>query len=40
VNLSRVEKLVIGVGSATSPSAGGTGIVYVDDIARGSPAAP
>jgi hypothetical protein len=40
VNLSRVEKMTIGVGSATSPSAGGTGIVYVDDIARGSPAAP
>jgi len=40
VNLGRVEKLVIGVGSATSPSAGGTGIVYVDDIAYGSPAAP
>ncbi len=35
VNLSRVEKMVIGVGSKISPTAGGTGIVYVDDIAYG-----
>jgi len=40
VNLSRVNKMVIGVGSKTAPKAGGTGIVYVDDIAYGSPAAP
>ncbi len=40
VNLSRVEKMIIGVGSATSPSAGGTGTVYIDDIGYGSPAAP
>ncbi|HOC61860.1 MAG TPA: carbohydrate binding domain-containing protein [Sedimentisphaerales bacterium] len=39
VNLSRVEKMVIGVGSATSPTAGGTGTVYVDDIGFGRPAA-
>jgi len=39
VNLSRVEKMVIGVGSATAPTAGGTGIVYVDDIGYGRPAA-
>ncbi len=38
VNLSRVEKMIIGVGSATSPSAGGTGIVYIDDIGFGRPA--
>jgi hypothetical protein len=39
VNLSRVRKMVIGVGSATAPAAGGTGIVYVDDIGYGRPAA-
>ncbi len=39
VNLSRVEKMTIGVGSATSPSAGGSGTVYVDDIGFGRPAA-
>ncbi len=40
VNLSRVEKMYIGVGSATSPSAGGTGTVYIDDIGFGRPVAP
>jgi hypothetical protein len=39
VNLSRVQKMIIGVGSATSPKAGGTGTVYIDDIGFGSPAA-
>ncbi len=39
VNLSRIEKMVIGVGSATNPQAGGTGTVYVDDIGYGRPAA-
>ena len=38
VNLSRVQTMVIGVGSRTSPTAGGTGIVYVDDIGYGRPA--
>ncbi|HPY52082.1 MAG TPA: carbohydrate binding domain-containing protein, partial [Sedimentisphaerales bacterium] len=38
VNLSRVEKMVIGVGSATAPKAGGTGTVYIDDIGYGRPA--
>jgi hypothetical protein len=37
VNLSKVEMLVIGVGSKTSPSAGGTGTVYIDDIGFGRP---
>jgi len=37
VNLSRVETMVIGVGNATSPTAGGTGTVYVDDIGYGKP---
>jgi len=38
VNLGRVEKMVIGVGSATAPKAGGTGTVYIDDIGYGRPA--
>jgi hypothetical protein len=38
VNLSRIEKMTIGVGSPTSPSAGGTGLVYIDDIGFGRPA--
>jgi len=38
VNLCRVEKMAIGVGSKTSPSAGGTGTVYIDDIGFGRPA--
>jgi hypothetical protein len=38
VNLSRVKKMYIGVGSRTNPAAGGTGIVYIDDIAYGSSA--
>ena len=38
VDFSRVEKMIIGVGSATSPTAGGTGTVYVDDIGFGRPA--
>ncbi len=39
VNLGRVEKMIIGVGSPASPTAGGTGIVYIDDVGFGSPAA-
>jgi len=31
--------MVIGVGSKTSPKAGGTGTVYIDDIGYGRPAA-
>ncbi len=38
VNLSRVDTMVIGVGSRTNPTAGGTGIVYIDDIGYGRPA--
>ncbi|NLZ06592.1 MAG: DUF1349 domain-containing protein, partial [Phycisphaerae bacterium] len=37
VNLGRVEKMVIGIGNATSPAAGGAGLVYIDDIGFGSP---
>ena len=39
VNLARVDKMVIGVGNRTSPTAGGTGTVYIDDIGFGRPAA-
>ncbi len=39
VSLTRIEKMTIGVGSGTSPAAGGTGIVYIDDIGFGRPAA-
>ncbi len=39
VNLSRVQTITIGVGSVTSPSAGGTGTVYIDDVGFGKPAA-
>ncbi len=35
VNMGRVEGIVIGVGSKAAPKAGGTGIVYVDDIGYG-----
>ena len=38
VNLGRIEKMVIGVGSATAPTAGGAGTVYIDDIGFGRPA--
>ncbi len=39
VNLSRVEMMTIGVGSPTNPTADGTGIIYIDDISYGKPAA-
>ncbi len=38
VDMGRVEVMTIGVGSPTSPSAGGTGLVYIDDIGFGRPA--
>ncbi|MDI6450386.1 LamG-like jellyroll fold domain-containing protein [Anaerobaca lacustris] len=39
VNLSRVSTMMIGVGNKTNPTAGGTGVVYIDDIGFGHPAA-
>jgi len=39
VNPTRIEKVTIGVGSRTSPTAGGTGRVYIDDVGYGRPAA-
>jgi len=38
VNLSRVEKMYIGVGDRNAPSAGGSGLIYIDDIRFGHPA--
>jgi len=38
VNLTAVRKLSIGVGDRTSPKAGGTGMLYIDDILVGHPA--
>ncbi|MDI9434039.1 MAG: hypothetical protein QM570_20165, partial [Planctomycetota bacterium] len=38
VNPSRVDTMVIGVGNRTSPTAGGTGIIYIDDVGFGKPA--
>jgi hypothetical protein len=37
VKVTAIESLTVGVGKKTSPSAGGTGIVYIDDIAFGKP---
>jgi len=39
IGLAKVEKITIGVGNRTSPAAGGTGIVYIDDVGFGRPAA-
>ena len=39
VNMARVRTLSIGVGDPENPSADGTGLVYIDDIAFGHPAA-
>ena len=38
VNLARVREMTIGIGNRTSPTAGGTGLLYIDDIGFGSPA--
>ncbi len=40
VNLSRVKKIYIGIGNRSTPTAGGTGTVYIDDIALGRPRTP
>jgi hypothetical protein len=36
VKMTAVDSIVIGVGNRTSPTAGGTGIIYVDDVGYGS----
>ncbi|MDI6449038.1 LamG domain-containing protein [Anaerobaca lacustris] len=35
VTLSRVQAIAIGVGSRTSPTAGGSGTIYIDDVGYG-----
>ncbi|MDI6449612.1 discoidin domain-containing protein [Anaerobaca lacustris] len=37
VNASRIQTMYIGVGDRNAPTAGGTGIVYIDDIGFGRP---
>jgi hypothetical protein len=37
VKLNAVKSLVIGVGNRTAPTAGGTGLLFIDDIAFGRP---
>jgi hypothetical protein len=37
VNLGRVKRMYIGVGNRNVPAAGGTGTVYIDDVALGRP---
>ncbi|MHC4519184.1 MAG: sugar-binding protein, partial [Planctomycetota bacterium] len=38
VNLSRVAIMYIGVGDRDNPTAGGTGLIFIDDIGYGHPA--
>ena len=37
VNLAQVETLFIGLGNRANPTAGGTGLVYIDDVSFGTP---
>ncbi len=37
VKMTAVKSIVIGVGNRTSPTAGGIGIIYVDDLGFGTP---
>ena len=39
INLGSVERLYLGVGDRDNPSAGGTGVIFIDDIGIGHPAA-
>jgi hypothetical protein len=38
VNLSRVATMYIGIGDRDNPTAGGTGLIFIDDIGYGRPA--
>ncbi len=40
VNLASVEMLYIGLGDRNNPTAGGTGLIYIDDIQIGHPLVP
>jgi hypothetical protein len=35
VNFSKITKLTIGVGNKAAPTAGGAGMVFIDDIGYG-----
>ncbi len=35
---TKIQKITIGVGNKTSPAAGGTGMLFIDDIGFGHPA--
>jgi len=39
VNLSRVREMTIGLGNRANPTPGGTGLLYIDDVAFGRPLA-
>jgi hypothetical protein len=39
VKMTNVKKMVIGVGDRASPKADGAGMLYLDDIGFGRPAA-
>ena len=39
VNLSRVSRMVIGLGDRNNPTPGGSGLLYIDDIGVGRPQA-
>jgi hypothetical protein len=40
VNLGRISTMYIGVGDRDNPSAGGSGMIYIDDILVGRPVVP
>jgi hypothetical protein len=40
INLSRVAMMYIGVGDPDNQTAGGTGLIFIDDIGYGKPATP
>ena len=39
VNMARVETMYIGVGNRATPTAGGSGLLFIDDIGYGAPLA-
>ena len=40
VNLGRVAKVYVGVGDRDNPAAGGTGLIFIDDLGYGRPVSP
>ncbi|HNY79558.1 MAG TPA: hypothetical protein PLX34_16220, partial [Sedimentisphaerales bacterium] len=39
VNMTRIETMYIGVGNRATPTAGGSGLLLIDDIGYGAPLA-